>query len=163
VQIGKDTVVVFSYRLTTLQGEVLEEATRDDPAAYLHGGYDGIFPRVEAALEGKQSGDAVDVVLEPDDAFGEYDAELVRMESADLFPAEVKVGMQFEGSSEDGHHHLLYTVTDVADGKVVVDGNHPLSGQSLRVQCQVQDVRAATPEEIAHGHVHGPHGHHHHH
>lgn len=163
MQIAKDTVVVFSYRLTTLQGDVVEEATQDEPAAYLHGGYDGIFPRVESALEGKQSGDAVDVVLEPDDAFGEYDADLVRVESADLFPAEVKVGMQFEGSSEDGHHHLLYTVTDVADGKVVVDGNHPLSGQSLRVQCQVHAVRAATQEEIDHGHVHGPHGHHHHH
>jgi FKBP-type peptidyl-prolyl cis-trans isomerase SlyD len=163
MQIGKDTVVVFSYRMTTVQGDLVEEATHDEAAAYLHGGYDGIFPRLEAALEGKQAGDAVDVVLEPDDAFGEYDADLVRVEPADQFPAEVKVGMQFEGSSEDGHHHLLYTVTDVADGKVVVDGNHPLSGQSLRLECQVHDVRAATPEEIAHGHVHGPQGHHHHH
>jgi FKBP-type peptidyl-prolyl cis-trans isomerase SlyD len=162
VQIGKDTVVIFSYRLSTLQGDLVEEATQEEPVAYLHGGYDGIFPRVETALEGKQIGDSVDVVLEPEDAFGEYEADLVRVESADLFPGEVKPGMQFEGSSEDGHHHLLYTVTDVADGKVVVDGNHPLSGQSLRVQCQVHAVRAATPEEIAHGHVHGPHGHQHH-
>jgi FKBP-type peptidyl-prolyl cis-trans isomerase SlyD len=69
--------------------------------------------------------------------------------------------MQLEGSSEDGHHHLLYTVTDIADGKVVVDGNHPLAGQSLRLQCRVEVVRAASAEEVAHGHVHGPHGHHH--
>lgn len=163
MQIGKDTVVSISYTLTTRQGEVLEEASQDHPAAYLHGGYDGIFPKVEAALEGKEVGAEADVVLEPDDAFGDYDADLVRMEEASLFPAEVQVGMQFEGVTEDGHHHMLYTVTDIADGKVVVDGNHPLAGQSLRVQCKVVDVRAALPEEIEHGHVHGPGGHHHHH
>lgn len=162
MQISKDTVVILNYRLFTLAGELLEEATREEPAAYLHGGYDGIFPKVEEALEGKQAGDSVNITMEPDDAFGEYDAELVRIEPADQFPAEVQVGMQFEGSSEDGHHHLLYTVTDIADGKVVVDGNHPLAGQSLRVECEVQGVRAALEEEIEHGHVHGPEGHHHH-
>ncbi len=162
MQVTKDTVVTLSYRLSTLAGELLEEATQEQPAVYLHGGYDGIFPKVEEALEGKEAGTEADVVLEPDDAFGEYDAELVRMEDASLFPPEVEVGMQFEGASEDGHHHLLYTVTEMADGKVVVDGNHPLSGQSLRVQCQVLAVRVALPEEIEHGHVHGPEGHHHH-
>lgn len=159
--IGKDTVVTLTYRLTTLAGESLEEATADSPAAYLHGGYDGIFPKVEAALEGKGEGAELDVVLEPDDAFGEYDAELVRVEPIDAFPPEVHVGMQLEGASEDGEHVMLYTVTDVAEGKVVVDGNHPLAGQSLRLRCTVREVRAASPEEVAHGHVHGPHGHHH--
>ncbi|TCJ17906.1 peptidylprolyl isomerase [Parasulfuritortus cantonensis] len=163
MQIGKDTVVSISYRLTTGQGDLLEEASSDHPAAYLHGGYDGIFPKVEAALEGKEAGAEAEVMLEPEDAFGDYDAELVRMEDVNLFPAEVAVGMQFEGVSEDGQHRMLYTVTDIADGKVVVDGNHPLAGQSLRVQCRVVDVRAALPEEIEHGHVHGPEGHHHHH
>ncbi len=163
MNIAKNTVVTLSYRLATLDGDVLEEAGGSDPAAYLHGGYDGIFPKVEEALEGKTIGDEVEVVLEPDDAFGEYDAELVRMEPAHLFPAEVKVGMQFEGASEDGHHHLIYTVTDVAEGKVVVDGNHPLAGRGLRVSCRVEGVRPALEEEIAHGHVHGPEGHHHHH
>jgi FKBP-type peptidyl-prolyl cis-trans isomerase SlyD len=162
LRIAKDTVVVITYRLSTLSGELLEEATQEEPAAYLHGGYDGIFPKVETSLDGKQAGDSLDLVLEPDDAFGEYDAELVRVEPADLFPGNVEVGMQFEGSSEDGQHHLLYTVTDIADGKVVVDGNHPLAGQSLRIECIIRDVRAALPEEVAHGHVHGPHGHHHH-
>lgn len=159
MKISSNTVVTFSYRLTTIDGDLLEEAGGAEPAVYLHGGYDGIFPKVEAALEGKTAGDEVEVVLEPDDAFGEYDADLVRIEPAHLFPENVQAGMQFEGSSEDGHHHLLYTVTDVADGKVVVDGNHPLSGQSLRVRCQVLDVRPALEEEIAHGHVHGPGGH----
>jgi len=162
MDIAKDTVVMLSYRLTTLQGELLEEATADAPVAYLHGGYDGIFPNVEAALEGKATGAEADVVLEPQDAFGDYDAELVRMEDLDQFPPEVEVGMQFEGASQDGQHHMLYTVTDVADGKVVVDGNHPLAGHSLRVQCRVEGVRAASAEEVAHGHVHGPEGHHHH-
>lgn len=162
MQVGKDTVVTLSYRLTTLQGELIEEATQDQPAAYLHGGYDGIFPKVEAALEGQAVGAEADVVLEPEDAFGDYDAELVRMEEADLFPPEVEVGMQFEGASEDGQHYMLYTVTDIADGKVVVDGNHPLAGQTLRVQCRVVGVRSALPEEVEHGHVHGPEGHQHH-
>ena len=159
--IGKDTVVTLTYQLTTPAGELLEEATAASPAAYLHGGYDGIFPKVEAALEGKSAGATLDLVLEPEDAFGEYDAELVRVEPAHLFPQEVHVGMQLEGASEDGKHVMLYTVTDVADGQVVVDGNHPLAGQSLRLQCEVSEVRAASPEEVAHGHVHGAHGHHH--
>ena len=159
--IAKNTVVTLTYQLSTLAGEMLEEATVDAPAVYLHGGYDGIFPKVEAALEGKAEGAALDIVLEPDDAFGEYDADLVRVEPADLFPEEVHVGMQLEGASEDGHHVMLYTVTDIADGKVVVDGNHPLAGQSLRLQCTVHDVRVALPVEVEHGHVHGPHGHQH--
>lgn len=154
MHIAKDTVVTFSYRLTTLQGELLEEATAAEPAAYLHGGYDGIFAKVEAAMEGQQEGGEIDLVLEPEDGFGEYDAELVQVEDAERFPPDVEVGMQFEGGSEDGQHHLVYTVTDVADGKVVVDGNHPLAGLSLRVQCHVESVRMALPAEIEHGHVH---------
>ncbi len=161
MQIGKDTVVALTYRLSTLDGELLEEAVAESPAVYLQGGYDGIFPRVEAALEGQGVGTELDLVLEPDDAFGEYDAELVKVEPIDVFPEEVKIGMQLEGASDDGEHVMLYTVTDVADGKVVVDGNHPLAGQSLRLTCVVQSVRVASSEEIEHGHVHGEHGHHH--
>jgi FKBP-type peptidyl-prolyl cis-trans isomerase SlyD len=161
LQIGKDTVVALTYQLSTLDGELLEEAVLEAPAVYLQGGYDGIFPRVEAALEGQGVGAELDLVLEPDDAFGEYDAELVKVEPVDVFPEEVKIGMQLEGVSDDGEHVMLYTVTDVADGKVVVDGNHPLAGQSLRLQCVVQSVRLASAEEIEHGHVHGEHGHHH--
>ena len=161
MRIARDMVVELSYRLSTMQGEMLEESTAVEPVAYLHGGYDGIFPKLEAALEGLAAGAEADVVLEPEDAFGDYDAELVRMEDLDRFPPGVEVGMQFEGASEDGHHHLLYTVTDVAEGKVVVDGNHALAGRALRIQCRVEDVREATAEEIAHGHVHGAGGHHH--
>lgn len=161
MRIGKDTVVTLSYRLTSLSGELLEEATSESPLAYLHGGYGGIFPKVEAALEGCGVGERVEVVMEPEDAFGEYDAELVRVEDIDRFPPGVAVGMQFEGRSEDGRHHRLYTVTDLAEGKVVVDGNHPLAGRSLRLIAQVESVRAARQDEIEHGHVHGVHGHDH--
>jgi len=159
--IAKDTVVTLTYRLSDGAGEVLEETGDETPAVYLHGGYDGIFPKLESALEGQQAGAEVDLLLEPEDAFGEYEADLVRVEPAELFPAEVHVGMQLEGASEDGQHVMLYTVTDIADGKVVVDGNHPLAGQAVRLQCTVREVRAASAEEIEHGHVHGPHGHHH--
>ena len=159
--ISKDTVVTLTYRLSDRAGELLEETTDETPAVYLHGGYDGIFPKVELALEGKGAGTEIDLLLEPEDAFGEYEADLVRVEPADMFPAEVHVGMQLEGASEDGHHVMLYTVTDIAEGKVVVDGNHPLAGQALRLQCTVREVRAASPEEVEHGHAHGPHGHHH--
>lgn len=155
MQIGKDTVVTLTYRLTSLDGELLEEAAQESPVAYLHGGYDGIFPKVEAALEGQGVGMELDLTLDPEDAFGEYDAELVRVEPAHLFPENVEVGMQMEGSSDDGHQHMLYTVTDIADGKVVVDGNHPLAGMALIFSCTVADVRAATADEIDHGHVHG--------
>ena len=92
------------------------------------------------------------------------DAELVRVEPQDRFPAEVKIGMQFEGydgKDGDDEEQRVYTVTDVADGKVVVDGNHPLAGQRLRFDCTVLDVRAASAEELQHGHVHGEGGHHH--
>jgi len=101
-------------------------------------------------------------MLEPDDAFGEYDAELVRVEAQDRFPDNVKVGMQFEEEIGDNEESRVFTVTDIADGKVVVDGNHPLAGQRLRFDCTVVDIRAATSEELAHGHVHGPDAHHHH-
>jgi FKBP-type peptidyl-prolyl cis-trans isomerase SlyD len=99
--------------------------------------------------------------LTPADAFGEYDAQLVRIEARDQFPAEVDVGMQFQGQSSDKGEVIVYTVTDIAEGKVVVDGNHPLAGQTLNFECTIADVRAATQEELTHGHVHGAHGHHH--
>ena len=100
-------------------------------------------------------------MLEPEDAFGEYDAELVRVEAQDRFPADVRVGMQFEETAGESEEEVrVFTVTDVADGKVVVDGNHPLAGQRLRFDCTVVEVRAATADELEHGHVHGPGTHH---
>jgi FKBP-type peptidyl-prolyl cis-trans isomerase SlyD len=160
VQIIKDTVVSLTYQLFDAQGELIEESGQ--PVSYLHGGYEGMFAPVEEELEGKEKGFAARVALEPEDAFGEYEADLVRVESADMFPPNVKVGMRFEATSEQSGENRIYTVTEIAEGKVVVDGNHPLAGRSLVFSCVVTDVRPATREELAHGHVHGPGGHHHH-
>lgn len=160
MQIIKDSVVSITYQLANSDGEVLEKT--EEPISYLHGGYDNIFPTVEEQLQGKQVGDELTVILEPDFAFGEYDAELVRVEDKERFPVpDVAVGMQFEGESDDGEEMLLYTVTEITDDSIVVDGNHPLAGQTLKFSCTVTEVRAASEEEIAHGHVHGEHGHHH--
>ena len=159
MQIGKDTVVELTYELTDGDGKLIERT--EDPIEYLHGGYDGIFPLVERALAGKGVGDSCRVRLEPDDAFGEYDAELMHLEPRNKFPADIAVGMRFEGRGVESGTKLVYTVTDVAEDKVVVDGNHPLAGRTLQFDCTVTAVRAATAEEIEHGHVHGAHGHHH--
>jgi len=159
VSIAKNTVVSLNYELFGDDGELIERT--EAPVSYLHGGYDGIFPRVEEALEGKDVGYECRVQLEPDDAFGEYEANLVRMESRELFPESVNVGMQFEGSPDDSEETRIYTVTDVTDEKIVVDGNHPLAGRSLLFACTVTAVRSASSEELTHGHVHGPEGHHH--
>jgi FKBP-type peptidyl-prolyl cis-trans isomerase SlyD len=157
-----NTVVTLNFKLFDSDGELIEACS--DPVSYLHGGYHGIFPKVEQALSAKTVGESASVALEPEDAFGEYDSELVRVEAQDRFPTDVQVGMQFEGlpaGDDDPAHITVYTVTDVADGKVVVDGNHPLAGQRLRFDCTIVDIRPATQEEMQHGHVHGPHGHHH--
>ncbi len=159
MNVARNTVVSLSYELYDADGTLIEKA--QDPLVYLHGGYSGIFPLVEKALEGKAVGDTCNVRLTPADAFGEYDAELVRVEARDQFPAEVDVGMQFQGESGKQGEVIVYTVTDIAEGKVVVDGNHPLAGQTLNFECMIADVRAATQEELTHGHVHGAHGHHH--
>jgi len=157
--IAKDTVVSLTYQLTGTDGKVIERT--EEPISYLHGGYEGIFPLVEQALEGKEQGFSWDVRLEPEDALGDYDAELVRVEARKLFPPKLQVGMQFEGSADDDGDTRIFTVTDIADDKVVVDGNHPLAGQTVTFSCVVMDVRKASREELTHGHVHGAGGHHH--
>jgi FKBP-type peptidyl-prolyl cis-trans isomerase SlyD len=159
MNVAHNTVVSLAYELYDADGALIEKAT--EPLVYLHGGYSGIFPLVEQALDGKAVGETCQVRLTPADAFGEYDAELVRVEARDKFPAEVTVGMQFQGESSNPGETIVYTVTDIAEGKVVVDGNHPLAGQTLNFECTIAAVRAATQEELSHGHVHGAHGHHH--
>ena len=160
MQIGKNTVVSLKYQLFGTDGQLIEET--EEAVEYLHGGYGNMFPAVEKALEGKDVGETCRVRLTPDDGFGDYDADLVHVESRDKFPDNVQVGMQFEGQGNESGETLVYTVTDVAEGKVVVDGNHPLAGQTLHFECTIIEVRAASDEEMSHGHVHGPGGHHHH-
>lgn len=160
MQIGPNTVVTLAYRVTDSDGNLIDAG--EHPLVYMHGGHGGIFEKIETELEGQVAGFQKDIRLLPEEAFGEYDAELVMVEARDLFPDDIEVGMQFERATEEGDDEMLYTITDIAEGKVVVDGNHPLAGLALVFSCTVSDVRAASPEEVAHGHVHGPGGHHHH-
>ncbi len=159
MKIARDTVVSINYELSDANGKLLEKTSK--PMSYLHGGYHGMFPMVEEALQGKSAGDSCKLTMDPQDAFGEYDSELVCTEPRHLFPENVAVGMQFEGGAEGSDDVMIYTVTEVAQDKVVVDGNHPLAGQTLNFSCTVTEVRAATPEEITHGHVHREGEHHH--
>jgi FKBP-type peptidyl-prolyl cis-trans isomerase SlyD len=152
-----NTVVTLSFKLYDSGNKLIEET--DEPVAYLHGGHSGIFPKVEEALSQKKVGDTVSVTLEPDDAFGDYDASLMRIEPVDHLPPDIEVGGHLV-AEQDGNE-MVWRITDIADGKAVLDGNHELAGQRLRFDCKVLDIRPATQEEIVHGHVHGAHGHHH--
>jgi FKBP-type peptidyl-prolyl cis-trans isomerase SlyD len=160
MKIARNTVVTVHYKMSDAQGNLIEESRA--PMVYLHGGYDDTLPKIEEALDGKEPGASLLVQVEPEEAFGEYDANLVKIEQRDRLPSPVELGMQFEGTPDDpDEESVIFTVTEIADDKVVLDGNHPLAGIALRFELNVAEVRAATDEEIAHGHVHGAHGHHH--
>ena len=152
MRIERGTVVTLAYELRDVDGDPLEEAGAS--LAYLHG-YGGIFPKVEAALQDQEVGHELSITLEPDDAFGEYDADLLRVEPRQRFPEALEIGMQFEGvPGDDEEAAQIYTVTDIADDKVVVDANHPCAGERVWFKCTVENVRKATAEELAHGHAH---------
>lgn len=162
MKIEKNTVVSLRYKLTDAQNNIIEEP--DSPMVYLHGGYEGTFPKIETLLDGQDVGYEASIQLEPSEAFGEYDPELLKIEPRARFPEPLEVGMQFEGvpdaeeegeSSDVDEEPLIYTVTDVADSQVVLDGNHPLAGMALRFWVQVEDIRAATDEEIENQHPEG--------
>ena len=158
-QIAKNSVVTLNYTVRDTDGAVIDDG--EHPLVYLHGGYDGIFPVLEETLHAKKVGDVLQIKLLPEEAFGDYDEELILVEDAKLFPENIEVGMSFERVSEDGEEEVVYRVTDIADGKVVVDGNHPLAGVALVFDVTVAEVRPATTEEIKHGQVHGAGGNHH--
>ena len=143
MQVGRDTVVSLKVQMYDAQGALLHAPA--DALTYLHGGYGGLLEALERALDGKNPGESIRLQLEPEQAFGEYDAELLRVETAERYGEGVAVGMEIEEDSR------IYTVTDVAGGKVVLDGNHPLAGIALRFVCEVLSVRTAKPEEISRG------------
>jgi FKBP-type peptidyl-prolyl cis-trans isomerase SlyD len=158
-----NTVVTMTFELFDSEGTLLEATA--EPITYLHGGHSGMLPKLEEALNNKKAGDALSVDVEPVDAFVDYDPSLVKIEPVERLPQEAEVGMQFEtyaATETDPDAGIVYTITDIADGKAVLDGNHPWAGKRLRFDCKVIEVRAATPEEVEHGHVHGAGGHHHH-
>jgi len=158
MKIAKDTVVTLKYKVSEPSGKLIEESR--EPMVYLHGGYDNTLPRIEAALEGREAGYECTLDLQPEDAFGQRDESLVRVIPKSEFPPGVKVGGQLKGRTDDGQPHVFH-VMKIKGPEVHLDGNHPLAGRALRFVLKVTGVRAANAEEIAHGHVHGEHGHHH--
>ena len=159
--IAANKAVSIDYTLTNDIGEVIDSSSGGAPLVYLQGA-GNIIPGLEKALDGKQAGDELTVTVEPEDAYGEYSAELVSTLSRSMFEGvdELEVGMQFHASAPDGQMQIV-TIRDLDGDDVTVDGNHPLAGQKLTFQVKIVDVRDASQEEIAHGHVHGEGGHHH--
>ena len=149
MRISKNTVVSLDVTLADIWGNTIEHS--DEPLQYLHGGYGNIFPAAESALEGKSVKDRVEVRLEPEDAFGDYDENLLRVEPRTRFPEILEVGMRFEGDSENVEEGRFFTVTDIAEDKVVLDANHPLAGMALKISCTVVGVRPANADEIENG------------
>jgi FKBP-type peptidyl-prolyl cis-trans isomerase SlyD len=158
MNITKDTVVTLTFRASDAQGKLLEDGKT--PRSYLHGGYGNTLPGIEKALEGQAAGYQATVQLAPADAFGERDESLVTTIPKSEFPPGVKIGGQLEGHDDNGNRQV-FTVMKIKGDQVHLDGNHPLAGQTLSFQLKVLDVKAASAEEIAHGHAHGAHGHHH--
>jgi len=152
--IAKDTIVSLDVELSDIWGKLIQRS--EEPLQYLHGGYGNIFPVAEAALEGKKVKDRVEVRLEPEDAFGDYDEGLLRVEPRSRFPEVLEVGMRFEGAAGGEDADLIFTVTDMAEDKVVLDANHALAGMALKLSCTVVGVRQATEVEIQNGSADDP-------
>jgi FKBP-type peptidyl-prolyl cis-trans isomerase SlyD len=161
MQIAQDVVVSIHYTLTNDKGETLDSSAGGEPLAYLQG-HGNLIPGLENALNGKQAGDKLTVQVSPAEGYGEYDKNLVQRVPRRSFRgiADVRVGMQFQMQAEQGPRAV--TVTQVIGDMVTVDGNHELAGQTLNFDVEIVEVRTATQEELEHGHVHGPGGHHHH-
>jgi len=152
MEVTPQCVVALTWTLKDTLGEELDVLA--EPVEFLVGG-DDLLARIEEALQGHEAGDRLDLHLEPDDAFGDYDEQLVFLEPRERFPKELEEGMTFEGlpagSNEQAPKDLLYTVTEIYPEHVVLDGNHPLAGIALRLHLKVEAVREATEEEIGRG------------
>ena len=155
MQIAANKAVSIEYTLTNDAGEVLDTSAGGEPLVYLHGA-GNIIPGLESELDGKQVGDELKVTVEPENAYGEYSAELVAVLGRNMFEGvdELEVGMQFHASAPDGGMQIV-TITALDGDEVTVDGNHPLSGQRLTFEVKVAAVRDASEDELAHGHIHG--------
>ncbi|HET6470226.1 MAG TPA: peptidylprolyl isomerase [Pseudomonadales bacterium] len=161
MQIADDRVVSIHYTLTNDAGETIDSSAGGDPLAYLHG-HGNLIDGLESQLRGRVAGDKLDVRVAPRDGYGETDPALVQQVPRSAFGdvSDLRVGMRFQTQSPRGGPQVV-VVTAVADDVVHVDGNHPLAGQYLNFAVEVTEVRAASKEELQHGHVHGAGGHHH--
>ena len=160
MSVAQDKVVSIHYTLKNDAGEVLDASPAGEPLTYLHG-HGNLIAGLERELAGKSAGDKLQVKVAAADAYGEYDPALVQRVPRRTLKgiANVRVGMRLQAQSQHGARPV--TVTQLAGDMVTLDGNHPLAGQNLNFEVQIAAVRAATAEELSHGHVHGPDGHHH--
>jgi len=160
VQIAKDVVALIEYTLKDDSGQTLDTSVGRGPLGYVHG-HGNLIPGLEAQLEGKSVGDTFKVSIPPAQAYGERSEEAIHKVWRRQLPpdAEIKVGMQFQAQSEHGTQ--VVTVIGVDGDRVMLDGNHPLAGMTLHFDVKIVETRAATAEELQHGHVHGAGGHHH--
>lgn len=160
MQIAKNKVVSIDYTLTNAKGEVLDSSSKGHPLQFIQG-QGQLIPGLEKALEGKAAGDAIKAAIPAKDGYGDRDEELMQMIPKGNFAdiPDLKIGMELEAESDDGVR--VITVIGIEGDKVVVDGNHPLAGMDLNFDVTIVGVREPTAEELSHGHVHGPGGHHH--
>ncbi len=160
MQIAKDSAVTIDYTLTGPDGKVIDTSKGREPLAYLHGA-SNIIPGLEKALTGKNVGDNIKVKVPAADGYGAKDPKMVQSVPRSNFQGvqDIQPGMQFQARTADGAR--VVTVIKVDDNEVTVDANHPLAGIDLNFDVTIVSIRAATTEEIQHGHVHGEGGHHH--
>ena len=160
MQVSENKVVSIHYTLTNDKGKLLDSSSGKTPLAYLHGSKN-IISGLEDALKGKQVGDKFNISIPPEKAYGVHDKALIQTIPKSVFQGidNIEPGMQFQAKSDHGIQ--VVTVTKVDGDKITVDGNHALAGETLTFDVEVTDIRDATDEELQHGHVHGPEGHHH--
>jgi FKBP-type peptidyl-prolyl cis-trans isomerase SlyD len=158
--VAQDKVVLIHYTLTNDTGTVIDSSSGGEPLAYIQG-QGNIISGLEKALEGKRKGDKVSVKVDPAEGYGVRDDSLVQSVPRRAFGgADVKPGTQFHAQTSQGQTRVV-TVMHVQGDMVTVDGNHPLAGENLNFDVEITEVRDASAEELEHGHVHGPGGHHH--
>ena len=161
MQIAKHKVATIEYTLTNNDGDILDSSENGEPLAYIQG-IGNLISGLEEALEGKTNGDSLQVTIPPEKAYGHYDDDLIQVVNRSVFQGvnQLEVGMQFHAESEQGDNKVIW-IADIDGDDVTIDGNHPLAGETLNFDVKIVAVREATQEELNHGHVHGPGGHHH--
>ncbi len=161
MKIKKHAVVTIDYELKDDDGNIIDTSAGGDSMHYLHGTHT-IIEDLEKALEGKKAGGSLSLTISPEEGYGVRDDSMIQSVAKDMFEDQslVKVGEQFVAQDPSGEN-LTVTISKVTDDKVIIDGNHPLAGKNLNFELEIKEVREATQEEVDHGHVHGPGGHHH--
>lgn len=160
MQIGERTVAAFHYTLTNDAGTVIDTSAGREPLAYLHGA-GNIVPGLEKEMTGRKAGDVFNVVVTPEEGYGEPNPLMIQVVPREAFQGvdTLAVGMEFQAHTPQGP--MSVAIAKIDGDEVTVDGNHPLAGQTLHFAIEVTEVRDASLEELSHGHVHGAGGHHH--